>query len=145
MAASCSHLCAPNGSRSSHAARRGRLRDHVERAVPKNEVEIAVVLGADERNGSGDSLDMPLEGETRVRECSRRWPCNEKADRRRPHRQQSRSVLKRFTDQRSIPQRSRVPDAVPASAAVVENAAVTTRSMAAQTVLTPIIILHSLK
>ena len=61
--------------------------------VAENEVEVAVVLGADECYGCCDAVDVTLERKTRGWQRRRCWSGDEKAERGGAHRQQRRSVL----------------------------------------------------
>jgi hypothetical protein len=103
-------------------------------------MEVAVILAANERDGCVHAVDVALERQAGVWQDGGRGSCDQKPDRRRSHWQQPRSVLKGFTVQRSVPQRIRILDAVPASATLVASAAAAASRETADAALAPIIL-----
>jgi hypothetical protein len=87
------HLPAPVGRGLLCAGRRRRLGDHLVLTVSENEVEIAVGLGADERDRRSHPEDVPLEWHARSGQGTRRRAGHEVGDRRNAQAEKARSIL----------------------------------------------------
>jgi hypothetical protein len=91
------HLPLPNGCGPGGAEGRvGCLRDHLRAPASKDDVEVAVVLLADQRDRGGNAVDVPLERQASGRQEGWTAEADQVSDRRASRWQEARPVLERL-------------------------------------------------